>query len=172
MEKLLPLFWTFVKINLLTTSGPASAGLLHAEAVGKFMTEEQFIEAVGFSSVLPGSDALQLAMFVGYHAGGFPGALVACIAAILPPTVFMLGISLILDRIRGETWMGGFMRGLAPAVAVLLAVTAARVVGEASWRDVWHWALLAASALALIWLKVPPILVLLAAGLIGILVYH
>jgi hypothetical protein len=50
MQKLLQLFWTFLKINLLTTSGPASAALLHAEAVGKFMTEEQFIEAVGFSS--------------------------------------------------------------------------------------------------------------------------
>ena len=172
MEKLLPLFWTFVKINLLTTSGPASAGLLHAEAVGKFMTEEQFIEAVGFSSVLPGSDALQLAMFVGYQAAGLRGALVACVATVLPPTVMMLGTSLILNRIRGETWMGGFIRGLAPAVAVLLVVTATKVVGEASLRDFWHWALLAASALALIWLKLPPILVILAAGLIGILVYH
>jgi chromate transporter len=172
MSRLLQLFWAFIKINLLSTSGPASAGLLHAEAVGKFMTEEQFVEAVGFSSVLPGSDALQLAMFVGYHAGGFPGALVACIAATLPPTVIMLGISLILNRIRGETWVGGFVRGLAPAVAVLLVITATRVVGEAGWRDVWQWVLLVVSALALVWLKVSPILVVLGMGLIGILVYR
>ena len=172
MHKLLELFWTFLKINLLSTSGPASAGLLHAEAVGKFMTEEQFVEAVGFSSVLPGSDALQLAMFVGYHAGGFSGALVACIAAILPPTVIMLGISLILERIRGETWVRGFVRGLAPAVAVLLVTTAARVVGEAGWRDTWQWVLLAASALALVVLKAHPVMVVLGAGLIGILIYR
>ncbi len=172
MSKMLQLFWTFLKINLLSTSGPASAGLLHTEAVGKFMTEEQFVEAVGFSSVLPGSDALQLAMFVGHHAGGFPGALVACIAATLPPTVIMLAISLILERIRGETWVGGFVRGLAPAVAVLLVVTATRVIGEAGWRDAWQWVLLAASALALVWLKVHPIPVVLGAGLIGILVYR
>jgi chromate transporter len=172
MQKLLQLFWAFLKINLLTTSGPASAALLHAEAVNKFMTEEQFVEAVGFSSALPGSDALQLAMFVGYHAGGIPGALVACVAATLPPTVIMLGISMILERIRGETWVGGFVRGLTPAVAVLLALTAVRVVGEAGWRDTWQWVLLAASALTLILFKLNPVLVVLGAGLIGILVYR
>ena len=77
MDALLQLFWTFIKINLLTTSGPASVGLLHTEAVGTIMTEAQFIQAVGLSSVLPGSDALQLAMFVGYAASGVAGALVA-----------------------------------------------------------------------------------------------
>ena len=44
------------------------------DAFGTIMTEAQFIQAVGFSSVLPGSDALQLAMFVGYTAAGVPGA--------------------------------------------------------------------------------------------------
>jgi len=58
-------FWLSSKLNLLTTSGPASVGLLYKEAVGKFMTETQFVEAVGFSQFLPGSDALQLAMFIG-----------------------------------------------------------------------------------------------------------
>jgi chromate transporter len=172
MQKLLQLFWTFLKINLLSTSGPASAALLHAEAVGRFMTEEQFVEAVGFSSALPGSDALQLAMFVGYYAGGVPGALVACAGATLPPTVIMLGISMILERIRGETWVSGFVRGLTPAVAVLLALTAVRVFGEAGWQDAWQWILLAASALALILFKLNPVLVVLGAGLIGVLAYR
>ena len=58
VAKWLSLFWIFIKINLLTTSGPASVGLLYKEAVGHLMTESQFVEAVGFSSVLPGSDAL------------------------------------------------------------------------------------------------------------------
>ena len=36
------LFWTFIKVNLLSTSGPASVGLLYHEAVGRFVTESQF----------------------------------------------------------------------------------------------------------------------------------
>jgi chromate transport protein ChrA len=73
MDTLLQLFWTFLKVNLLSTSGPASVGLLYHEAVGRFVTEAEFVQAVGFSSVLPGSDALQLAMYIGYGGGdGLP----------------------------------------------------------------------------------------------------
>ena len=71
MIDLWQIFWLFLKINLLSTSGSASVALLHSEAVGIIMTEAQFIQAVGLSSLLPGSDALQLAMFIGIEAGGF-----------------------------------------------------------------------------------------------------
>ena len=45
MHKLLGLFLMFLKINLLTTSGPASVGLLHEEAVtdSRSVTEEEFV---------------------------------------------------------------------------------------------------------------------------------
>ncbi len=62
MVNLWQLFLLFLKVNLLTTSGPASVGLLYKEAVGTLMDEGQFVEAVGFSSVLPGSDALTFGM--------------------------------------------------------------------------------------------------------------
>ena len=112
METILQLFWLFVKVNLLSTSGPASVGLLHTEAVGKIMTEAQFIQAVGLSSVLPGSDALQLAMFVGYAAGGIAGALVALVGSVLPPTLLMFGVVSILHRLRREAWVSRFVEGL------------------------------------------------------------
>ena len=51
----LKLLWMFMRITLLTSSGPASVGLLYKDAVGTIMTETQFVEAVGFSNVLPGS---------------------------------------------------------------------------------------------------------------------
>ena len=118
------LFWLFIKINLLTTSGPASVGLLYKEAVGKLLTESEFVESVGFSSVLPGSDALQLAMFVGYSVGSIPGALAALLGSILPPTVLMLMVIGKLHRLRGEAWVSNFVHGLAPAVAVLMVMVA------------------------------------------------
>ncbi|MCX7683306.1 MAG: chromate transporter, partial [Anaerolineae bacterium] len=85
-NKLWMLFLTFLKVNLLTTSGAASVGLLYSEAVGTLMSREEFIEAVGYSTVLPGSDALELAVFVGYRVGGLPGVAVACLGVLLPPT--------------------------------------------------------------------------------------
>jgi chromate transporter len=170
MDRWLQLFWLFIKVNLLTTSGPASSGLLYKEAVGRLMTEEEFIEAVGFSSVLPGSDALQLAMFVGYAVGGLPGALVALLGSILPPTVLMLAIVSVLQRIRGEAWVSNFVQGLAPAVAVLMLLVAWKIFGEDARN--WRAVVLAVASFIAFQLKVPPALVLLAAGLVGIWLFR
>ena len=170
MVNLWKLFWMFLKVNFLTTSGPASVGLLYSEAVGKFMTAGQFIEAVGFSSVLPGSDALQLAMFVGYSAGGIPGALVALLGSILPPTVLMLVIVSLLRFLSGEAWVANFMRGLAPAVAALMVYVAWQVFrGETDQPVGWFPILVAGAALIAYWLKAPAPIVLVVAGIVGVL---
>jgi chromate transporter len=162
------LFWTFIKVNLLSTSGPASVGLLYHEAIGRFVTEDQFIQAVGLSSVLPGSDALQLAMYIGYAAGGISGGLVALLASILPPTVIILGVTMILHRLRREAWVGNFVEGLAPAISVLMIFTAWKIFekgGETSWIG---WAIGIISLLAM-WLKAPERIVVIMAGIIGII---
>ena len=172
METILQLFWLFVKVNLLSTSGPASVGLLHTEAVGSIMTEAQFIQAVGLSSVLPGSDALQLAMFVGYAAGGVPGALVALAGSVLPPTVLMFGVVAVLHRLRRVAWVGRFVEGLTPAVAVLMLFVAWKVFigsngGTVNWQMI---ALGLASLIALIF-EAPAPLVLLIAGILGVFIF-
>src|SRR5512134_1670029 len=119
------LLWMFLKVNILSPSGPASIGLLYKEAVAQeLMTESQFVEAVGFSNVLPGSEALKLAMFVGYAAGGIPGVLTALLGAILPPTVMMLVVATVLQRFHHANWVDGFVAGMSPAVAALIVVVA------------------------------------------------
>jgi chromate transporter len=172
MNSWLSIFWLFIRVNLLTTSGPASVGLIYKEAVGSLLSEKEFVEAVGFSSVLPGSDALQLAMFVGYAAGGVSGALAALMGSILPPTVLMLGVITILQQLRGEAWVGNFVRGLAPAVAALMVVVAWQVFrGEGGGRIEVSIIIAILSILALI-LKTQPTLVLLAAGIAGMIFFR
>ncbi len=172
METLLHLFWLFIKVNLLSTSGPASVGLLHTEAVGTIMTEAQFIQAVGLSSVLPGSDALQLAMFVGYAAGGISGALVALVGSVLPPTVLMFGVMSVLHRLRREAWVSRFVEGLTPAVAVLMLFVAWKVFTGGNGGTVnWQMSFLGLASLIALILDAPAPLVLLAAGILGIFIF-
>ncbi|MGD8405943.1 MAG: chromate transporter [Anaerolineales bacterium] len=172
METLLQLFWLFIKVNLLSTSGPASVGLLHSEAVGTIMTEAQFIQAVGLSSVLPGSDALQLAMFVGFAADGFPGALVALFGSVLPPTLLMFGVVSILHRLRREAWVGRFVSGLTPAVAVLMLFVAWKVLtGSSDGGFNWQMVTLSGASLVALVLDAPAPLVLLVAGILGIFIF-
>ena len=169
----LKLFWMFLKVNLLSPSGPASIGLLYKEAVAKqLMTESQFVEAVGFSNVLPGSEALKLAMFVGHAAGGIPGVLTALLGAILPPTVMMLIVSALLQRFQHSDWIDGFVAGMSPAVAALIVVVAWELFRATSPKGVGRRAMVIAvlSAVAF-WLEVPSPVVLLGAGMLGVILY-
>jgi len=169
----LHLFWMFLKINVLSTSGPASVGLLYKESVDKkMMTEAQFVEAVGFSNVLPGSEALKLAMFVGFAAGGFPGTIAALLGSVLPPTIIMLAVAATVQRFQGEAWMQGFMSGLAPAVAMLIVVVAWQIFHAESTKSLqWRTLLIAAMSAVGFLLDVPSPLVLLGAGLLGIVLF-
>ncbi len=171
MDILLHLFWIFLKVNLLSTSGPASVGLLYTETVPRVISDSQFIQAVGLSSVLPGSDALQLAMYVGYAAAGIPGGLVALLGSILPPTVIILGVTMILHRLRREAWISHFVEGLTPAIAILMLFTAWRIFlkgGETGWLG---WAIGLVSVVVM-YFKAPGRFVLLAAGLLGIILFR
>jgi chromate transporter len=167
------LLWMFIKINVLSTSGPASVGLLYKESVGDLMSEAEFIEAVGFSNVLPGSEALKLAMFVGYAAGGIPGTIAALLGSILPPTLLMLAVAAAIQRVQGEAWMDGFIKGLAPAVAMLIVVVAWQIFRSESTKTIQVRALVIAglSALAL-WFDIPSPLVLLGAGILGVILFR
>ena len=168
----LNLLWMFLKVNILSPSGPASIGLLYKEAVGKIMTEAQFVEAVGFSNVLPGSEALKLAMFVGFAAGGIPGVFTALLGAILPPTVMMLVVASVLQQFQHEQWLDGFVAGLSPAVAALIIVVAWELFRASTRKKIDRRAVIIAGLSAVaFWFEVPSPLVLLGAGILGVFIY-
>ena len=168
------LFWIFLKVNLLTTAGPTSVGLLYKETVGTILTEAQFVEAVGFSNLVPGSEAIKLAMFIGYASGGIPGLIAALLGAIIPPTVIMLTVASILVRFQGQDWMKHFIKGMSPAVGVLLAMVAwqlFRATGQKSIK--WRTSLLIVlSFLALVIFKLQPQYVLITAGVLGLFLFR
>ena len=169
----LKLFWMFLKVNLLSPSGPASIGLVYKEAVGTVMSEERFVEAVGFSNVLPGSEALKLAMFVGFAAGGIPGVLTALLGAVLPPTLMMLVVAFVLQQFQHEDWLHGFVAGMSPAVAALMAMVAWELSRATRAKKITRRFLLIAalSAIALA-LDIPSPIVLLGAGVLGVILYR
>jgi chromate transporter len=167
------LFWMFLKINVLSPSGPASIGLLFDEAVGKMMSEEHFVEAVGFSNVLPGSEALKLAMFVGHAAAGIPGVLAALLGAILPPTMMMLILAAILGYFQHEDWLQRFVNGMSPAVAALMVVVAWELFRAGTGKKLNRRTLVIAALSAIaFWLDVPSPLVLLGAGVLGVILFR
>lgn len=168
----LRLFWIFLKVNLLTTAGPTSIGLLYKECVGKIMTEAQFVEAVGFSNLVPGSEALKLAMFIGFSSGGIPGVMAALLGAIIPPTVIMLTVASFLLRFQGQDWMKDFIKGMTPAIVVLLVLVAWQLFRSASPKSItWRPMLLAGLSFLALYLGTAPQYVLIGAGILGVILY-
>lgn len=123
--------------------------------------------------MLPGSDALQLAMFTGFRVAGLPGAGAALFGSILPPTILILGAVAVLHRLRREAWVGRFVEGLTPAVSVLMLYVAFKLVSGAVKTSVdWRMLALAASSLVAFVFDAPPPIVLLVAGALGILLFR
>lgn len=167
------LFWMFLKVNTLSTSGLASIGLLYKEAIGETMTESEFIEAVGFSNVLPGSEALKLAMFVGYSAGGMRGMSAALFGSILPPTMLMLLAVSMLEKIQNEIWLVNFIKGMTPAVAMLMLVIGWQIFRNDKTKSIKkRTVLIAGLSLAALLFNIPSPFVLIGAGLLGVILFR
>jgi chromate transport protein ChrA len=110
-------------------------------------------------------------MYIGYGAAGIPGGFVALVASILPPTIIILGVTVILHRLRREAWVNNFVNGLAPAISVLMLFTAWKIFqkgGATGWEG---WLIGIASLIAMI-LKVPERLVILLAAILGIFLFR
>ena len=74
------LFWYFLKLGWLAFGGPVGQiGLMHLQVVErqKWLEEEEFVRALNFCHLLPGPEALQLAIYIGYRKGGYAGGALA-----------------------------------------------------------------------------------------------
>lgn len=77
----------FLRIGVLSFGGPAAQiALMHRELVEErdWLSEAQFLRALGFCMMLPGPEAMQLATYAGWRLRGIPGGLVAGGLFVLP----------------------------------------------------------------------------------------
>jgi len=161
MTTLWQIFWTYLKVTLLSPSGPACVGLLYEAVVGRFLNEDQFAQIVATASGLPGSDSLQLGLAFGFEVAGPLGAIAGLVASIIPPVAFMVGIWMLAGI--GSNHLARFVSGLKPVVAVLIVATAFKLA-PASTRG---WILVVLAIVGTL-LKVPSVLLLIGGGLIGL----
>lgn len=115
----------FFKVGALTVGGGlAMIAFMQHQVVEEFawLTPQEFIDGLALGQFTPGP-VLMLAAYVGYKVAGVAGAAVAAASSFLPSFVLMLVILPALDRVRALRWTQAVMRGMAPAVIGLLAVS-------------------------------------------------
>ncbi|MEI7815698.1 MAG: chromate transporter [Desulfuromonadales bacterium] len=172
MTSLLAIAWTYLRIGLMFVGGGyVLIPLLNHIMVEqyKWLTLRQFLDGLALSQLTPGPLAM-LATFTGFRAGGLPGALVATVFIFLPCVVLMLIVGRNYERLKKIDLIGSTLNGLLPAVVGLVAA-AAWNLGVASLSGVKEFVILAVGFAIFKWTKVSPMVVILGAGVVGLLIH-
>jgi chromate transporter len=156
-------------ISLQTFGGPAGQiAVMQRTLVDekRWIGQKRFLHALSYCTLLPGPEAQQLAIYVGWLLNGLRGGLVAGVLFVLPGVVALLGLSAIYVTAGDSTLVNAVFAGLAPAVLAIVAHAVVRVGG----RALGHPALIAlavAAFLALAVFAVPFPVVVAAAAAVG-----
>jgi chromate transporter len=156
-------------ISLQTFGGPAGQiAVMHRTLVDekRWIGEKRFLHALNYCMLLPGPEAQQLAIYVGWLLHGTRGGLVAGTLFVLPGAAALLLLSAVYVAYGTTTVVASLFAGLAPAVLAIVAQAVVRVGRKALRRPVLV-ALAATAFLALTFFAAPFPLVVAAAGLAG-----
>jgi chromate transporter len=147
------IFFLFLKVGaVLYGSGYVLFAFLDAELVAKgYMERQPLIDAIAVGQFTPGP-VLSTATFVGWHLGGWQGAIAATAGIFLPSFFFVLVLNPLIPRMRKSRLLSSFLDAVNVAsVAVIVAVILA--MGRETLTD-WRTVLIAiASLVVVLWLK-------------------
>jgi chromate transporter len=156
-------------ISLQTFGGPAGQiAVMQRTLVDerRWIGQQRFLHALNYCMILPGPEAQQLAVYVGWLLNGTAGGIVAGGLFVLPGAVAMLVLSAIYVAYGSTTVVIALFSGLAPAVLAIVSQAVVRVGRRALNRPAMV-GLAVAAFLALALFSVPFPIVILAAGIVG-----
>ena len=171
----LELFYTFFIIGAFTFGGGyAMLSLIQNEVVveHEWISAQQFTEIVAISQMTPGPIGINSATYIGYSVtGNVFGSLLSTTAVMLPSFIIVLTICKLYNKFKENNHVAHLMTLLKPMVIGMIAAAAGILVTKENFFNWSSWALFAAAFVALQWGKVNPIIVIIVAGLIGIVIY-
>jgi chromate transporter len=132
----------------------------------RWIGERRFLHALNYCMLLPGPEAHQLAIYIGWLMNGTAGGLIAGGLFVLPGFLALLALSLVYVVYGQLALVTGLFFGLKAAVLVIVVQAVARV-GRRALKGRLQLAVAALAFLALALLHMPFPLVILAAAAIG-----
>lgn len=160
---------TWFHISLQTFGGPAGQIAVMQRALveeRRWIGQRRFNHALSYCMLLPGPEAQQLAIYIGWLLNGTRGGLAAGTLFVLPGILALLALSIIYVGWGSTSFITGLLAGLAPAVLAIVAQAVLRV-GRRSLTHPALIALAAASFAALAIFAVPFPIVIAAAAAAG-----
>jgi chromate transporter len=166
------LFW--LKLGFINFGGPTGQiAIMHKELVDRrrWVSDERFFHALNYCMLLPGPEATQLAIYVGWLLHDVVGGLVAGVLFVLPSVLVLLALGWVYVTFGNVALVAGLFLGLKAAVVAIVAHAVLRIARRALKRAVMI-AVAAAAFVALYVLHVSFPIVIVAAALLGLALYR
>jgi len=169
------LFWTYCKIGLFGFGGGyAMLSLIQNEVVEKhgWLSGGEFTDIVAISQMTPGPIGINSATYIGYTVtGNVLGSIVASFAVCLPSFIIVLLIAKAFQKFRSNKWVNYAFLGLRPVTVGLIASATLLLMNKENFTDYKSFIIFAVAFVLTKYYKVHPILMILLAGLSGLLIY-
>src|SRR6201988_5058966 len=161
-------FW--FKLGWISFGGTAAhIAIMHDDLVDKkrWISNASFLHALSHCMSLPGPEAQQLAIYIGWKLHGKRGGIIAGTLFVVPSLFVLLALSVVYVRFGGLAWIAAMFNGLKPAVIALVIVALQRVARSAL-RGPVHGAVAVATFAAMFFFDISLLAIMLSAIVLGI----
>jgi chromate transporter len=162
-------FKYWLKLGFISFGGPAGQiSMMHHELVERrrWISEHRYLHALNYCMLLPGPEAIQLAIYISWLMHGVTGAIVAGVLFFLP-AFFLLSLLAWVYLAYGDVSMvQGIFYGIKPAVVAIVLFAAWRIGSRALKNEVL-WGMAALAFIASLYFKIAFPWIVLAAAVLG-----
>ena len=162
-------FAYWVRLGFISFGGPAGQiAIMQRDLVDrkKWISQGRFLHALSYCMLLPGPEAQQLAIYIGWLLHGTWGGIVAGAFFVIPSIFILWGLSVVYASYGNIPLVAGAFAGLKPAVVALVIVALVRI-GARALKPRGLVGIAAAAFVAIFVLHVPFPWIVLAAGAAG-----
>jgi chromate transporter len=163
------LYW--LKLGFISFGGPAGQiALMHTELVEKrrWISERRFLHALNYCMVLPGPEATQLAIYIGWLMHRAVGGIIAGALFVLPSLAILIALSWIYLAYGHVPAVAGILYGIKPAVVAIVLAAAWRIASR-SLKNAWLIAIAITAFVGIAFAGIPFPAIVLTAALIGLI---
>src|ERR1700757_3976326 len=165
-------FFYFLFLGFVNIGGPvAQITMMFNHMVEKlgWLSRDRFIKIMAFCHMLPGPEALQLAIYVGYLKRKLWGGVLAGVTFILPGAIAMIVLSWLYIHYGKLPQVTDALYVLKPAVLGIIAAGIIKL-GRAAIRNVFLAVLLVGAFVGMRFAGINFLLILLIAGILNLIV--
>ena len=162
---------TWCKIGLLSFGGPAAQiALMHREIVEnkKWLSEDQFLNALNFCMLLPGPEAMQLATYSGWRTNGILGGLIAGLLFVLPGAFLITLLAVIYAFFGDIPLINSIFLGV-KATVVVIVIQALLKVSKKALKTHYHTSIAVTAFISIFFFNLPYPFIIFVSAFFGYL---